>query len=322
MRSKLKVNTGYGQFRWVVLLLTVAVILPTVCLLWFMGQAVKNERLVIRQRLVGVYRNRLDETVQKVNEDWGKHCQRLEQKPEAPLYDQFVGATGPGGFDALVIYDESGRRLYPLLSSDSPPVASEPFADAWQAEFVENDYAKAAQLYEQYAASGSLAACIGQSRCLAKSNRIDEAIQVCRQVAFSPLEETADAAGLSLIANARLLMVGWMRSRPQYAAQMQETFARLLAILYHSNKVGVSLPTDQNLFLAGKAVQIARDVPALAQQVQKANGGAMARLIDVEGRSITLAGQFPTGDLLGGWIPHALHVVRGPDEITDRKSVV
>lgn len=311
MRSKLKVNTGYGQFRWVVLLLTVAVVLPTVCLLWFMSQAVRNERLVIRQRLVGVYRSRLDETVQKVNDEWTKHCQRLAQKPEAPLYDQFVAATGSNGFDALVIYDESGRRLYPLLSGDSPPAASEPFSDAWQAEFADNDYAKAAQLYQQYAAGGSLAAGIGQSRCLVKLNRMDEAIGVCRQVAFSPLEDTADAAGLSLIANARLLMVGWMRQQPQHAAQMQETFARLLEMLYRSNKAGVSLSADQNLFIASKALQIASETPALAEQVQKAHGGMLARLVDAEGRSIALAGQFPAGDLLSRWTLHTLHVMPG-----------
>jgi nitrogen-specific signal transduction histidine kinase len=316
MRSKLKVNTGYGQFRWVVLLLTVAVILPTVCLLWFMSQAVRNERLVIRQRLIGVYQSQLEETVQKVNEDWLRHCRQLEQKADASPYDQFIAATGSNGFSAFVIYDESGRRFYPLLSSDSPPATTEPFVDAWQAEFVDNDYAKAGQMYEQYAAGGNLAASIGQSRCLAKLNRIDEAISVCRQVAFSPLEETADAAGLSSIANARLLMVGWMRQRPLYAAQMQETFAKLLEILYRSNKAGVSLPTDQNLFLASKAIQIARETPPLAELIQKAHGGMLAKLVDAEGQSISLASQFPTGDLVAGWAPHTLHVMREPNDTT------
>ena len=37
------------------MLLAAAVILPSVCLLWFMSRAVKNERLAVRQRLVDVY---------------------------------------------------------------------------------------------------------------------------------------------------------------------------------------------------------------------------------------------------------------------------
>jgi signal transduction histidine kinase len=316
MRSTLNASTGYGQFRWVVLLLIVAVILPTVCLLWFMSQAVRNERLVVRQRLIGVYRSRLEETVQKVNEVWVERCRQLEQKADAPLYEQFVTTVRTDGLDVFVVYDASGRRLYPLLSNDSPPAAAEPFADAWQAEFVDNDYAKAAGLYEQYAAGGSLTAQIGRSRCLAKLNRIDDAIATCRQVAFSPLEETTDAAGLSLIADARLLMIGWMRQRPQYATQMQEVFAKLLDILYRSNKVGVSLPADQNLFLASKALQIARDMPALSEQVQKTHNGMLAWLVETEGRLIGLASRFPTSELLSGWAPDALHTVREPNFVT------
>ena len=52
--------------RWVVLLLLVAVILPTVCLLWFMGQAVKNERLAVRQKLIDVYTKRAQSFFNKV----------------------------------------------------------------------------------------------------------------------------------------------------------------------------------------------------------------------------------------------------------------
>ncbi|MHC4737505.1 MAG: hypothetical protein ACYS9Y_01235 [Planctomycetota bacterium] len=54
-----KINKGSSQLRWVILLLGVAVVLPTVCLLWFMTQAVKNERLAVRQRLMDVYQEKV-----------------------------------------------------------------------------------------------------------------------------------------------------------------------------------------------------------------------------------------------------------------------
>ena len=60
MRGRRKVSTGYDQLRWVVLLLAIAVILPTVCLLWFMSQAVRNERLAVRQKLSDIYKQRLE----------------------------------------------------------------------------------------------------------------------------------------------------------------------------------------------------------------------------------------------------------------------
>ena len=66
MKSLRKLDPGYGQFRWVVLLLAVAVILPTVCLLWFMNEVVKNERLVVRQKLTGVYKKQLATVTQEM----------------------------------------------------------------------------------------------------------------------------------------------------------------------------------------------------------------------------------------------------------------
>jgi len=37
------------------LLLAIAVVLPSVCLLWFMNQAVKNVQLAARQKLINAY---------------------------------------------------------------------------------------------------------------------------------------------------------------------------------------------------------------------------------------------------------------------------
>ena len=59
--------------RWVVLLLAIAVILPTVCLLWFMTQAVKNERLAVQQRFIDVYESKLDKALEQFNRDLGAH---------------------------------------------------------------------------------------------------------------------------------------------------------------------------------------------------------------------------------------------------------
>ncbi len=54
----MKIDSLSNQLRWVILLLAIAVILPTVCLLWFMTQAVKNERLAFRQKLIDIDRCR------------------------------------------------------------------------------------------------------------------------------------------------------------------------------------------------------------------------------------------------------------------------
>ena len=60
MKNRQALDTGYSQLRWVILLLAIAVILPTVCLLWFITQAVKNERLAVQQKLINVDRTEIE----------------------------------------------------------------------------------------------------------------------------------------------------------------------------------------------------------------------------------------------------------------------
>ena len=334
MRTKLNASTGYGQFRWVVLLLIVAVILPTVCLLWFMNEAIDNERLVIRQKRVTFYKKQLDETMQKVDQDWAAHCRSLGQDDPAHPYQEFIAATGQNGCDGLLIYDASGTRLYPKLATDvgGPPESPEMFADAWKLEFVERNFEQAALRYEEHARSALsdpgrianliregltwtkldrkkelaydrqyLAAVIGQSRSLGKLDRISEAVEACRQAASTPLADTGDASVLALVANARLLMLSWVRDRGQYTELFEETFGKLAAMLYRPNQAGASLTADQNLFVAQKAQQLIRDIPSLQAQWRRAHKAPLAKLIAAEERSLELASRFPAAQTFEKW---------------------
>ena len=52
-------GAGRPSGLWLMLLLLLAVLVPSVCLLWFMNQAVRNERLAVRQKLADAYRANL-----------------------------------------------------------------------------------------------------------------------------------------------------------------------------------------------------------------------------------------------------------------------
>ena len=301
------INPGFGQFRWVVLLLAVAVILPTVCLLWFMNKVVKSERLVVRQRLTTFYKGRLVEVTAKVSEQWADSCRQLERKPSVHPYRQFVSAVGQSGYDGLLIYDDAGQRLYPVISTDAGTLArpSEDFRDVWEMEFNQQ-YEQAAEMYEERARisddHGRLAAYIGKSRSLAKLGRIDQAIAECKlRAAFSPLAETGDSRSLSLIANARLLMLSWMQDNPAYTSLYEETFRKLLAMLYNPNGAGFALPADENLFIARKVLELGAKNGLLDHNADLLRGTNLKRLIQAEEQSIRFAEQFPTVEMFDDW---------------------
>lgn len=319
MRSLTKamhgINPGYGQFRWVILLLAVAVILPALCLLWFMDQAVKNERLAVQQRLTTAYKDRLARVTTQVERKWIERCRVLEEQPTAHPYPQFISVAGQSGYAGLLVFDLAGRRLYPALSADAgtPMRSFEGFADAAEMEFRQ-EYEQAVDRYEQYARisdnADRLAAWIGKSRALGRLGRFDQAITECRRTASSPLARTGDSRCLALIANARLLLLGWTREKPAYAQLREETFHDLLTILYSVNDAGFALNADENLFLARKALEIGRESNLPTEGKDLFLGTALQRLVDAEERSISLAGQFPTLDAFANWEVGRLQPVR------------
>jgi signal transduction histidine kinase len=292
----------------VVLLLGVAVILPTVCLLWFMGEVVKNERLVVRQKLVDFHTDRLADVTVEMGEAWADHCRGLsEEHATLTPYERFLRAAVRNGFDGLILYDADGQRLYPALASDSGTLTrpAEVFADAWELEFVTQDYERAAARYEQYAriseGRARLAARVGKSRSLAKLGQLDAAIHECSMVVSSPLAQSGDSATLSLVANAGLLLLHWAEGSPDHSRLLEQTFRDVLAMLYRANDAGAALPADQNVFIAQRLLQIGREHGFFGRDTGSVDEMSLERLIDAEEDSIAFAEQFPTSDALADW---------------------
>ncbi|MCE5341730.1 MAG: HAMP domain-containing histidine kinase [Planctomycetaceae bacterium] len=170
MQNKIK---NSNQLRWVILLLAIAVILPTACLLWFMTQAVRNERLAIRQKLIDSYTARGQEIFKKATEN-------------------FTNDTN--NFSSTVQY-------VPQKFS----IPSEALQKAKKLEFTDGDITGALAEYEKNKIYSDPAVVyvglIGQARCLKYLHRYDEAINICRQCIDTQYfnDEQKAKAGLLLI---------------------------------------------------------------------------------------------------------------------------
>lgn len=132
-----------NPLRWVLLLLIAAVIVPTVCLLWFMNQAVRNERLAVQQKLIDVYSKKAQRFFVEVPDLFfaGKE-EHLRSYPlnEPRNFFQLFAAGPDRFFQGMLIYAPQGELLYPPLFVDTGEnPADKPFADKSQ-ETIELAY--------------------------------------------------------------------------------------------------------------------------------------------------------------------------------------
>ena len=158
------------------MLLAIAVILPTVCLLWFMTQAVKNERLAIRQKLVDSYLARAEDIFYKFPETfWSQE-------------------KNHGIICSHVLYDANENITYPVVPENFPDLFKtnelpDSIHKIWKLEFTDNNYPQAIKEYETLSNASSQGdikhEChLGIVRCLTKQNKLPEAVKICHELAY------------------------------------------------------------------------------------------------------------------------------------------
>lgn len=258
--------TGRNQLQWVVLL-AIAVVLPTVSLLWFMSRAVSNERLVIREKLAAIYQDKLALANQKAAEICAANISILDKtgQNENP-YSLFKQLVLQHNFEGVVAFDSRSAVVYPVpgdIISDTAQQDND-FAAARQLEFTGKQYAEAAENYGRFSADKNpriaIAAIMGKSRCLSKLGRLDEAIEECQKAAFASVDDK-DTALFVAVQNARLLLLDLLRQAgvQSMAELVQRTVNALIADLYSVPE----MPSSRNLFIAGKVLQTLVDMPFL-----------------------------------------------------------
>jgi signal transduction histidine kinase len=258
--------TRRNQLQWLALLV-IAVLLPTVSLLWFMSRVIADERLVVPQKLAALYKDKLADATARTESLYAAQLAALEEvKPGANPYSLFRRLVLENKAQGMVLWDEAGVVQYPqaedVMGHDVSP--GNPLAEAWQLEFVKHQYDAGAKAYGKFTTYAdrhvALAAVAGRTRCLSKQGKMEEAIEACQRFALAqPADKDDPAAHLGLaVENWRLLLLFLLKQSspsPGNLDLFRRTVNALVADLYNTNGQSALLPANQNLFLARKVLE-------------------------------------------------------------------
>ena len=256
--AKKLVRTGSarGDSPWpVILLLLVAVAVPTTCVLWFMTEAMRNERLAVRQKLTAVYQSQLAALEQRLHGYWEEKQDALALvDTDAPAPEIFANLVETGLADSVVVYDAAGRVTYPASANvqAAGEVAESPeWSQARRLEFESADPVAAASAYagianETLDVNLAAHALQAQARCLVKAGRKRDAVNLLiASFAHSRFRQAADSQGSLIVPNAQLLALQLITDPT--AEAYRSTLALLLQRL--TDYSDPSLGSNQRRFL-------------------------------------------------------------------------
>jgi len=119
---------GQDVRAWPMLALLLLVVLVAIgCVLWFMREAMHNERLAVREKLAEAYRGQLAMVQKQVEERWNRELTELDRNEPPPVL--FAGAVrdgregmgwlGGGRADSVIFFDAQQHVVYPQEGRDT-----------------------------------------------------------------------------------------------------------------------------------------------------------------------------------------------------------
>lgn len=256
--------TRRNQLQWLALL-AIAVVLPTISLLWFMSRVIANERLVVRQKLTALYQDKLADASGKTESLFTNRLASLDKmNPAENPYSFFRRLILDDNFQGVVLWSADGAVLYPQASAvmGDEPSSANPLAGAWREEFANKHYSAAAEIYDRFTTDTdprvAIQAMTGKSRCLSKLGQLNAAIAQCQQAAFPASAMNMNSAVRLTVENARLLLLSLLKRAglsPQNTGIFHRTIAALMGDLYNPAGHRALLPPNQNLFIARKVLE-------------------------------------------------------------------
>ena len=232
-------RAGQDGDVWPVVLLLFAVLVPAVCLLWFMAAAMRNERLAAQQKLAAVYRVQLSAAQARLQQHWRETAAELEKFVAiTPASAAFAKCVQSEIVDSVLIFGEEGRILYPNTPS-SIEIDFGELEPKWQEanrlEYLGN-HLEAAKQYDAVARAttndySAARAFQSEARCRVQAGQNEAVTQLISEV-FSKERyyHAADPQGRLIAANAELLALELITNRnsPDFQSIAQRLAVRLM----------------------------------------------------------------------------------------------
>lgn len=245
-------KTGLYQQRrmWALIgMLMLVIIIPTVCLLWFVSEAVRNERMAVRQKLTELYQSQLESLSLELQTFWEQKINRLSAiDPGMSPAERFKKIIESGLSDSVILYDSKGELLYPC--EVKPPDIDEEWGQTETLEFRKKEYLAAAELYADIAGKSEdinlkARALQRQIRCLIKASKNDNAVIIAVGVLSKPeYKEVRDNNGRLIVPDTNLFTLQYMKeSSPVFQSALENLISRV------KDYRPPVMPSSQRLFL-------------------------------------------------------------------------
>lgn len=257
-----------------VLVLVVGVMLPTACVIWFMGEAVKNERLAVHKKIEELYLQQLDELSLAFTVELGSKLNSAQNLTKtfdsAALFSQLIQQNISS---SAIIYHQDNTTDYPtesrpgesrLKSSllESEPRKAKLWDRAERLELQQKDYSQALTIYNDIARSEkniglNIMANIGSARCLTQLGKNEQAIRLLAYALKKvPLDKIQNEFDYSSVARAYLYTLTLAvnsssdnKGLTQEIATLKQALRNLLANYDLTNYDGHMLSTPQRIFM-------------------------------------------------------------------------
>ena len=263
-------STHRQQSSWPILvLLLVAVSVSGTFVLWFMAQAISNERLAARQKIVSVYEDQLNVAKRRIASYWTDRAAQLAFSNESVTSAaHFARVIRDDLADGVVIYDSLGRVEYPSPAQPTlghSPTQSVSWQNAQRLEHEQLDYIASSRAYEAIAAaaatrSEAAQALQAQARCLAKFQQREAALNILSRTLTEPqYRQSLDQHGNLIAPNALLFALRLMSDEDPDARSTTLSKLHALANDYSST----AMPSSQRLFIMRQLEALGADRESL-----------------------------------------------------------